>query len=255
MHQNLPQKITITIAIVTTFVVNMLAVLLPLNGIRTATVSETFNVFFVPANYVFSIWSLIYLGLMAFLAYQWMLKDKEFNVIKTMTPWVVISCVANAIWLFTWHYYAFNLGLIVMLILLISLIITYLKIQTANKENLPKRYETLIKLPFSIYLGWISVATIANFTDVLWLAKWDGFGISGAIWSAIMIIIAAILALAMIYKFKDYAYAGVIVWAIIGIAQKFPQENAIVIATLIAVFAIIIIAVIDSLKQYKVLKK
>lgn len=240
MKKYLSSKIFITIAIVVTFVVNMLAIILPLNNISTADVSASFKVYFVPANYVFSIWSLIYIALFAFMGYQWLLKDKDYKVVQKMMPMVLLGGAANSIWLITWHYGQFYWGLLLMILLLVSLVITYLIISSAKKTELPKQAPLLIKLPFSIYFGWITVATVANVTNVLWLLGWDAFGINGPMWSAIMIVVAGILAMLMLLKHNDFAYAAVIVWAIIGIAQKFGHENQIVLTVSLTVFAIVL---------------
>lgn len=249
MKKYLGSKIFITIGVLITFAVNMLAILLPLNGISTAAVSDSFKVYFVPANYVFSIWSVIYVALIAFTVYQLVLKDKEYKVVNKLMPWILLGNAANSIWLITWHYQIFNWGLALMLLLLLSLIVVYVTIHNAKQADLPKNSGLLIKLPFSIYLGWISVATVANVTNVLWLNGWDGFGLTGPMWAAIMIIVACILAITLLLKNKDYAYAAVIIWAVIGISQKFPNENQITLAVALGVFAIVLIAIRSFLKK------
>jgi hypothetical protein len=236
-------KWLVVFAVVVTLIVNMVAVLLPLNGITTSEVSDSFKVFFVPANYVFSIWSVIYIGLISFAVYQFKLKEKEYALVNNIFPWFIVASIANSAWLFTWHFGVFYLGLVLMLILLGSLLVIYMKLAKAKTKEAPKQLNYLIKLPISIYLGWISVATIANVTDILALMKWDGFGIPGATWSAFMILIAAILGILMLVKNKDYAYLAVIVWATIGIAAKFPSEGQITAAVILGCAAMVIVAV------------
>lgn len=244
-------RILITVSVLGSIAVNMLAVLLPLNGISTAAVSALFQVYFVPANYVFAIWGVIYLGLLAFLVYIWRIKDKEFKIILKISEWVILGSLANAVWLFTWHYQVFYPGLLLMFILLISLIAIYVILAKAKISEKQKGAFLSLQLPFSIYLGWITVATVANVTDVLSLLKWNGFGLAPQLWAAIMILVAAVLAVLMILRHKDYAYATVIVWAITGIAQKFPAETQIVVATYLGVIAIMVIAVVSAWKDMK----
>ena len=88
-----------------------------------------------------------------------------------------------------------------------------------------------VRVPFSIYLGWITVATVANVTDVLDFVKWNQFGISSEVW--MVIVLAAVLAIAGLMNFlrRDAAYALVILWALAGIAVKFPQAGIVTIAT------------------------
>lgn len=241
--KNLFQKIAFTLTLAVTVGVNAAAVLLPLNNISTAAVSDSFNVFFVPANYVFSIWSLIYLGLIAFVVYQWTLGEFDYKIVNKILPWFIVGNLANALWLVTWHYAVFVPGLFLMLLILASLIKIVLILANPDQKALPQYFKLLVKLPFSIYLGWISVATIANATSVLDYLKFDGFGIAGQLWAGAMILIAAVLAVLAILKNKDYAYAAVIIWATTGIAMKFPAENQIVVAVVIAVIAIVVTAV------------
>lgn len=249
MQKYLSSKIFITIGIVLTFAVNMLAIILPLNNISTAAVSDSFKVYFVPANYVFSIWSVIYVALIAFMVYQWLLKDKEYKVVNKMMPMILLGSAANSIWLITWHYGQFYWGLLLMVLLLLSLLVIYITISTAKRSELPKKASLLIKFPFSIYLGWITVATVANVTNVLWLTGWDGFGLTGPMWSAIMIVVAGALAMLMLIRQKDFAYAAVIIWAIVGIAQKFYHENQIVLTVSLVVFAIVLTALSKLVKK------
>ena len=88
-----------------------------------------------------------------------------------------------------------------------------------------------MRIPFSIYLGWITVATVANVSDVLWYLKWNQFGLSAAAW--MVIILAAVLVIAGLMNFlrRDIAYAAVLLWALAGIGAKFPQEGIVTSAT------------------------
>ena len=78
----------------------------------------------------------------------------------------------------------------------------------------------MVKTAFSIYLGWISVATIANFAALLVDLNWNGFGIPGATWTVIMLAVATLLSVAMIWFRKDWAYTLVMIWAFIAILVK-----------------------------------
>jgi hypothetical protein len=116
-----------------------------------------------------------------------------------------------------------------MLILLATLILSYLQIDK-EKVNLSNTQKLNIQIPISIYLGWITVATIANVTDVLYTLKFTRLGISGEIWAALLIIIAAAITFIMLNNKKDIAYSLVILWAVLGIIAKFPSSTPIVIS-------------------------
>ena len=247
MKDNLKYKWGIVIGVLITIVVNMLAVLLPLNGKSTASISDQFQVYFVPANYVFSIWSLIYLGLIGFTIYQFVLKPNQYKIVKEIAPAVILTGVFNSIWIFMWHYEYFAWTLPLMLALLVSLIFIVVKLQKVKDSDKPRFFDLLIKLPFSIYIGWITVATIANVTDVLYLLQFNGFGLQPQLWSAIMILVAGALGLLGIKKNSDFAYAAVIVWAVTGIGVKFSNEFIITTAAIVVVCLLLIGAL---LKQF-----
>jgi hypothetical protein len=240
---SIPQIITILVTLIT-IAVNILATALPLNGLDTGEISDRFDIYFVPAGYVFSIWGLIYLGLIAFSIYQALPSQKENELLKKIYPAYWIGSLANVVWLFLWHYEVFSLTLFAMLTLLASLIYIYLQISKAG-SNLDRNQKWFVKLPFSVYLGWISVATIANVTQVLFYFEWGGWGISPEVWAVIMLVIATILGLLMLWREMDIAYALVLVWAFIGITNS-QADTAIVantawIASGLLVFAIILI--------------
>ena len=247
MKDNLKYKWGIAAGVLITIVVNMLAVLLPLNGKSTASISDQFQVYFVPANYVFSIWSLIYLGLIGFTIYQFVLKPAQYKIVKEIAPAVILTGVFNSIWLFMWHYEYFAWTLPLMIALLVSLIFIVVKLQKVKESDKPRFFDLLIKLPFSIYIGWITVATVANATDVLYLLQFNGFGMQPQLWGAIMMLIAGALGLIGIKKNGDFAYAAVIVWAVTGIGVKFSNEFIITTAAIVVACFLLIGAL---LKQF-----
>lgn len=238
---SISQIITILVTLFT-ITMNVLANALPLNGQDTGEISDRFDIYFVPAGYVFSIWGLIYLGLIAFTIYQALPSQKENELLKRIYPAYWIGSLANVLWLFLWHYNVFSLTLVAMLTLLASLLYIYIQIATV-KSDFDRNQNWLVKLPFSIYLGWISVATIANVTQVLYYFEWGGWGISPAIWAVIMLAVATVLGLLMLWREWDGAYALVLVWAFIGIANS-QAETALVANTAWVASAILVIALI-----------
>jgi len=215
---NIRQIITILVTLLT-ITLNALANTLPFNGQGTGEISDRFSILFVPAGYVFSIWGLIYIGLIMFTVFQALNSQRENSLIDKIAPAYWIANIANAVWLFLWHWEYFPMTLMAMLTILGSLIALYLQFGK-TKSPLSSSEVWLVKVPFSIYLGWISVATIANFSQVLFFAGWNGFGLSPVIWTVIMLAVAALLGILMLLREKDYAYAAVLVWAFIGIASK-----------------------------------
>jgi hypothetical protein len=207
--KDLLRQITVILTILATLVINGLANALPINGLNTGQISDRFQVYFVPAGYVFAIWGVIYLGLIAFAIFQALPSQRENPRLRATGWWISLGGLANSAWIFLWHYEQFPLTLIAMLTLLATLIVTYLRLGI-GRTQVPAAETWAARLPFSIYLGWITVATVANATDVLDYVGWKGFGIAPEIWMGI--VLAAVLAIAVLMNFtrRDIAYAAVL---------------------------------------------
>ena len=218
------KQILVILATLIMLTVNALANILPINGMNTGQVSDSFKVFFVPAGYVFSIWGVIYLLLLGYTFYQALPAQKDNPVLQKIAPWYVAGSLANSIWIFLWHYLQFNLTILFMGILLVSLLVIYVALRKSGAAKKSAGMKWLVQLPFSVYLGWITVATIANVTDVLDFNKWNGFGISAETWALIMLAVGVVLAAWMTLKFRDAAYLAVLVWAFAGIGVKFAGD-------------------------------
>jgi len=206
-------------SVILTIVLNGLANALPLNGLTTGEISDQFNVYFVPAGYVFSIWGLIYLALSGFAVYQ-ALPDQRTNPrLRRIGYLFALSCAANVAWLFLWHYEVFPLTIVAMVALLLLLIAIYQRLRIGQMDV--STSETwLVRVPFSIYLGWVTVATIANATSLLDYWNWGGWGVSPEVWAVIMLAVATALTAAVTFTRGDLAYGAVIVWAFAGIGVR-----------------------------------
>jgi len=238
------RQVAVIVTVLITLVVNGLANALPLNGLNTGQISDRFNVYFVPAGYVFSIWGLIYIGLVAYTVFQALPAQRENPRLRATGWWVALGGLANSVWIFLWHFEHFPLTLVAMLVLLASLIVTYLRLGT-NRTPASAAETWLARVPFSVYLGWITVATVANVSDVLDYWKWDGFGIAPTVWMGI--ILAAVLAIVIAVNFTrlDLAYTLVILWALAGITVKQAGVNAVVISTWIT-FALVALSLVAA---------
>ena len=235
--KNILRQVAVIISTLVTLTVNGLANALPLNGLGTGEISDRFQVYFVPAGYVFSIWGLIYLGLLAFTIFQALPTQRENPRLARIGWAVVIGNLANATWIFFWHYLLFPLSLLAMVILLATLLFIYTRLEIGI-TNVGKLERWLVNIPFSVYLGWITVATIANTADVLDFVKWGQFGISDEAWMVIILVVVTAIAWIMSLTRKDIAYLSVLLWALAGIGVKFPQ-NGIVTVSVWIVFGLV----------------
>ncbi len=224
------------LSVVLAIAVNILAVALPLNGQNTGAISDRFKVYFVPAGYVFSIWGIIYIGWIAFAVYQALPAHKESPRLRRLGYLFALSGVCNAAWLFCWHYNRFGLSVLVMLALLGLLIASYLRLNV-GRTAVSAAERWCVDIPFGLYLGWITVATVANVTDWLYFVHWNGLGIDPQAWAVIMLVVSSVLGFLMARTRRDAAYLLVLVWAFVGIAVK--QAAAPVVAGSAIVLALV----------------
>lgn len=219
MSKDSNRQLANELSVVLAIVVNILANTLPFNGQSTGEISDRFQVYFVPAGYVFAIWGVIYIGWITFTIHQYQPAQKESPRLRKLGYTFALSGLFNAAWLFCWHYNLFGLSVLVMLTLLGLLIASYLKLNV-GRTPVGSTEKWSVDIPFSVYLGWITVAAIANITDYLYLINWNGFGIAPQVWAVIMLIAASLIALVITLTRRDSGFAFVLAWAFIGIAVK-----------------------------------
>ncbi len=238
------RQILVVSSFAMTIIVNALANILPINGITTGDLSDSIPNYFVPAAYVFSIWAVIYLLVGAFTVYQALPAQKNNGLLKQIAPWFILSNIANTMWIILWHYQFVGLSLIAMLVILSALIAIYWQLGT-GRYTVKREEWFFLRLPFSVYLGWITVATVANVTSVLVVGGWDGFGLPEPLWSAIMIVVATVVGGLIAVRHRDIAYVSVLVWAFVGIAVKFSDVlpvavTAVVMAVIVALLPFVL---------------
>ena len=227
------RQIANLLSVILGLTVNILAAALPLNGQTPGEISDRFQVYFVPAGYVFAIWSVIYLGWIAFAIFQFQPSQKGSPRLRRLGYLFALSNLVNAAWLFCWHYNRFGLSVLVMLLLLGLLIASYLRLNV-DRSSVSRLEYWCVDVLFSVYLGWITVATVANISDWLYLVRWNGFGLAPQTWAIIMLGIASLLGFAMAVSRRDVGYLAVLVWAFIGIAVKQTPAPSVVISAWIA---------------------
>ncbi|MDF1696504.1 MAG: tryptophan-rich sensory protein [Saprospiraceae bacterium] len=196
---------------------NMLAVLLPLGNKTTGELSDLYPNLFVPAGFTFAIWSVIYILLIIFIAYQWVGSKKD-HILQSIGNWFVINALANGLWLVFWHYEYVVICIVIMLVILGSLIMMYRKLNVNYFTNTTLPWQASV--PVSVYMGWISVATIANTTVVFVSQGYTELGFGADTWASIVLIVAVAIALRILYVHKDIFFAAVVCWASFGIYSK-----------------------------------
>lgn len=223
-----------------------------IGGKNTAQISDANPTLITPAGYVFSIWGIIYIMLGIFVVFQALPSEKEKSYQKRINWLFVISSLLNVLWLILWQFEQLIPSTALMFLLLATLSLIYLRLNI-GKSAVSLRERLAVHLPFSVYLSWISIASIANVAVALVSVNWDGFGIDPETWAALLIIIALVLTLFVVATRKDLAYGLVIVWALVGIAVKQSENpNVAVIAT---VSAVIVAVALSALIMLVLLKR
>ncbi len=242
------------IAFVVTVVINILANTIPIGGKTTGELSALYPNLFVPAGITFSIWGVIYILLALFVAYQAkdLFKLKKDPIEGRIGWWFVVASLANIAWIYAWHYEQIFLSLLILIVLLAALMKIYLRVGVGQRAvSGAEKY--LVHLPFSIYLGWITVATIANVTSLLVAVEWNRFGLSEVFWTALVIIIATVITLLMLKRRGDVFYGIVVIWAFIGIFIRHIAigiPSSFLLLVLIAVIVFLIYNVVTRFREW-----
>ncbi len=236
MNQRVVRQVINVVVLISVLIVNTLSETLPLGGHTTPQIVALYNIYFLPAGYVFSIWGLIYLALIGFTVYQALPSQRDNPLVDKIGWLFLLTGIGNIGWLFAFHNLQFALSEVPMLILLAALIAIYVRLDI-GRARVSRRDWWLIHFPFSLYLGWISVATIANTTFMLYDAKWNGFGLSAETWCVIMLVIGAILAGIMVIRRGDVTFALVVAWAFAGILSRFSPTGPAAVTTVAGILA------------------
>ena len=240
------------VAFILTIVVNGLASSVGLNGRTTAEVSDLYSTLVTPAGYVFAIWGVIYALLLAFVVFQALPSQRGKPFLQNVSFFFVLSSVLNVSWLFLWHYDQIVLSVVLMFALLATLIAIYLRLNV-GKSTVSWKEKACVNLPFSVYLGWITVASIANVAAALVSVNWDGFGLANDTWGVLVIAVALVITLTVILTRKDAAFGLVLIWALVGIAAKQSAYQDIAVAAevsaIIIAIALVTVILFSKLKR------
>lgn len=230
------------LAIISTFAVNVWSNFSPINGQTIGEISNTLfaDVQIIPANYAFAIWGLIYLGLFGFGIYQLLPAQRSNPRLQSVRPLLILACIAQAVWVFFFLERQFWLSLVAMLVILLPLILIYRRLGV-GRQPVSRGEKWLVQVPFGIYLGWISVATIVNVAIALYSQGWNGSGISPTVWTVLMMAVATLVAAGLTIRHREIAFPLVIIWALVAIAVRQTTIPFIVITAIALSFALAVL--------------
>ncbi len=232
------KQILVIVATLGVIAINFFAAQGYINNVTPAEVSDKYPTFITPAGYAFAIWSLIYLGLIAFSIYQALPSQTENLRFKNIRSLYIANCAANCLWIYLWHYDQILTALGVMFVILGTLVL--INVNLRNAETFAETW--LARIPFSLYFGWVTVATILNFTIAL---VFLGVNVSepiAVIFSSILIVVAVVLGILIRFKLAIFAYPLAIAWALTAIAVKQSGKTSIVVCAAFGVIALLVTA-------------
>lgn len=216
MNKDLLRQVVVALTFIGTVTTNALANTLEINGYNTGQISDMFVNFITPPGYVFSIWGVIYLSLAAFTVYQ-ALPSQRANPYLRRIGWLfAVSNLLNASWIIFWHYLQFGASWVVIVALLITLLLIYTRLGIGRRPVSMKE-RLLVWTPFSIYIGWVTVANIVATTVQLQVFGFDGGPLAEPVWSAVVLVVGALIGGYVTYTRRDATYGAVIIWAYTGI--------------------------------------
>ncbi|MGB0564217.1 MAG: tryptophan-rich sensory protein [Spirulinaceae cyanobacterium] len=233
------------LTIIATFVVNAWSNIQPLGGESIGVISNTTfrEVMITPANYAFIIWGVIYLGLIAFGLYQLLPGQRDRTDLNPVRYALIISSLAQIVWVFLFLLRLFWASGLAMLAILAALVWGYS--QRRAQGNLPRRDSWFVERPLSLYLGWISVATVVNGAIVFYSWGWQQ---AMPLWTAVMIGVAALLGCGMTWLYRDLVFPGVFIWAFAAIAVRH-SANGLIFGTVLVGCGVLVAVMVLALMQ------
>jgi hypothetical protein len=196
---------------------NFLSNALPINGQTMPEISARYPSLFTPAGFTFAIWGAIYLGLLVFVIWQALPAQRSSKKVARLSTWFQVNCLMNAVWIVVWHYNLLVLSLFVMFVILATLILIYRGL-IADIDTAAFTEHLVLYLPFSLYAGWITLATIANASVLQTSNGWDYVWLTAVQWTLLKLAVAGAIGARMVLKYRDPVFGAVVIWGAYGIS-------------------------------------
>ena len=242
------------VGLVAVIAINALANITQFNGLSTGEVVNRDPVHFQPAGWTFSIWSVIYALLAVFVVYTFLPVGRRDPRMRLVAPAFLLSNIANALWIVVWHYEQWGVSLAIMTVLLLALIAIYylLRRRRGHATQPPTIERLMVWSPFSVYLGWVSVAFLSN------VAVWsdrtgtDVLGMGGAALAVVFLLVLLVATALMALWMRDPTYAVVIAWAALGImVEQWDRSKLVSIVAALTVLLAGALTVFGSLLAFE----
>ena len=224
-------------------VMNVLSNALPINGQTMPEISAKYPALFTPAGFTFSIWGVIYLALLVYVVWQALPAQRSDTRVAAISKYFQLNCLLNGAWIVVWHYDLLALSFLVMLGILATLILIYRSLRTGYDSGPRARYLVLV-LPFSVYSGWITLATIANASAMQTGFGWDNIGLTALQWTFLKLAVAGAIGASLVLRYRDPVFGAVVVWGAYGISVMQSATPAVAgAATTLSILMVILVAI------------
>jgi translocator protein len=237
---------TVLIVVLLNSFFNLIYDALHIPGDSVKIVSDTYKTLFTPAGYAFAIWGVIYLAFIIYAIYQLLPAQRQVHFFDRMA-WPVI--LANSLCMI-WQVVFRNYLLAGSVAIILATLCTAIVMRNMIKNEVNGRHPWLT-VPFSLFLGWICVATIANIASWLVSAGWNG-GASGPLAPTItMLCIALLTGIATSLLYRDFIIPIVIAWALTAIYIETKYNNGLVarVALVAAIIALVWAVIVFIYRQ------
>ena len=195
------------VAFAIVILLNFLSNALPINGQTMPEISAKYPSLFTPAGFTFAIWGVIYLGLLVFVIWQAFPAQRSSDKVARLSIWFQINCLMNAVWIVLWHYDLLALSLLVMFVILATLILIY-RTLIADIDTASFTEHLVLHLPFSLYTGWITLATIANASVLQTSNGWDYVWLTAVQWTLLKLAVAGAIGARMVLQVPRPRFRG-----------------------------------------------
>ena len=202
------------LAVVSTIVVNAYSVLHPFAGQTQAAVSAKYPTLLTPAGSAFSIWGLIFLALLIYAGWQLLPAQRHLSQPDAVAKPLTLASVGLGAWVVLFAYEQIVLSAGLMLLILASTAVAYGR---TRRRIFVDAVPRLVGVPFSLLLGWLSVAAVINFTIAIRTLGWQTAEGATVILTLGLIVAVAALGLLMSRIFRDLVFPAVVAWALVWV--------------------------------------
>ena len=209
-----------------------------------------------PATPAFSVWSVIYLGLIVYAVWQLLPGQSSAERHRRLGYWIAASLVLNAFWILSIQFDLLPLSVPIIVVLLAVLVQAFLQAIAYPPTSVADGIIT--DATIGLYLGWVCVATAANVTALLVASGFTGWGLAPELWSVVVVAVAAAVGVVLAVVSRGrispaLTLAWGLTWVAVGRLAGEPGSLVTGIAASVAVAIVLIVTIVIRLTRRKAL--